>query len=146
MFVTDTILTAIMCAARSVYSWDVVITKVGDKLFFDKRDSSPLCYLTTNETAPDQVVLFFLKAQQDVFQVPEDKDNVNGTHQLSLEATSVNHSFAQQVKTTSFTFKLFSGLQERTYLQISESESFRSRRRKTSLLWIQVRKECLSMT
>eukprot|EP00210_Caulerpa_lentillifera_P003179 g3038.t1 len=83
IFATDSVLTTIMCATKSVYSWDVVITKVGDKLFFDKRDQSSLSYLTVNETAPDQVV--------------EDKDNINGTHQLSLEATIINQNFSQQV-------------------------------------------------
>jgi translation initiation factor 3 subunit D len=55
VFVTDTILTTIMCAAKSVYSWDIVVTKVGDKLFFDKREGSTLDLLTVNETAPEQV-------------------------------------------------------------------------------------------
>lgn len=55
VFVTDSILTTIMCAAKSVYSWDVVVTRVGDKLFFDKREGSTLDLLTVNETAPEQV-------------------------------------------------------------------------------------------
>jgi hypothetical protein len=55
VFVTDSILTTIMCAAKSVYSWDVVVTRVGDKLFFDKREGSSLDLLTVNETAPEQV-------------------------------------------------------------------------------------------
>lgn len=55
MFVTDTILTTIMCASKSVYSWDVVVTRVGDKLFFDKREGSTIDLLTVNETAPEQV-------------------------------------------------------------------------------------------
>ena len=29
MFATDTVLTTLMCAARSVYSWDVVVTRAG---------------------------------------------------------------------------------------------------------------------
>ena len=44
-----------MCAKSSVYSWDVVFTRQGDKLFIDKRDGGPLDLLTVNETAPDQV-------------------------------------------------------------------------------------------
>jgi hypothetical protein len=55
VFVTDTILTTIMCAAKSVYSWDIVVTRVGDKLFFDKREGSTIDLLTVNETAPEQV-------------------------------------------------------------------------------------------
>lgn len=53
VFATDTILTTLMCATRSVYSWDIIVTRVGDKVFFDKRDQSALDYLTVAETAPD---------------------------------------------------------------------------------------------
>ena len=40
MFATDKILSTLMCAPRSVYSWDVVVHKVGGKLFLDQRDAS----------------------------------------------------------------------------------------------------------
>ena len=40
VFATDAILATLMCATRSVYSWDIVVQKVGKKLFFDKRDDS----------------------------------------------------------------------------------------------------------
>lgn len=33
------ILATLMAATRSVYSWDVIAYRVGDKLFFDKRDT-----------------------------------------------------------------------------------------------------------
>ncbi len=55
MFVTDAILVALMCCKSSVYSWDVVVTRAGDKLFFDKRDGGPLDLLTVNETVTEQV-------------------------------------------------------------------------------------------
>lgn len=83
VFITDTILTCLMCVKSSVYSWDVVITRAGDKLFFDKRDGGSLDLLSVNETAPDQI--------------PEDKDNINGVQQLSLEATTINQNLSQQV-------------------------------------------------
>ena len=66
-----------------MYSWDIVVTRVGDKLFFDKRDQSSLSLVTANETSPDPV--------------PEEKDNINGVQQLSLEATMINQNFSQQV-------------------------------------------------
>lgn len=72
-----------MCIKSSVYSWDIVVTRSGDKLFFDKRDDSNLNLLTVNETAPDPV--------------PEDKDNMNGVQNLSIEATTINQNFSQQV-------------------------------------------------
>ncbi|KAI8464165.1 MAG: eukaryotic translation initiation factor 3, subunit 7 [Monoraphidium minutum] len=83
VFVTDTALSALMTAKSSVYSWDVVLTRVGDKLFIDKRDGGPLDLLSVNETAPEQI--------------PEDRDNMNGVQQLSLEATAVNQSLSQQL-------------------------------------------------
>ncbi len=45
---------------------------------------SSLNLLTVNETAPEPV--------------PEDRDNINGVQQLSLEATAVNQNFSQQVR------------------------------------------------
>lgn len=80
---TDVLLTSLMCAPRSVYSWDIVVTKAGGKLFFDKRDGSNLDYLTVAETAPESVL--------------EERDNINGVQQLSQEATAVNQAFSQQV-------------------------------------------------
>lgn len=55
MFATDALLTTLMCVKSSVYSWDLLATRVGDKLFFDKREASSLHLLTVNETAPDPV-------------------------------------------------------------------------------------------
>lgn len=37
VFMSDGVLAALMCAPRSVYSWDVLITKADGKLFFDTR-------------------------------------------------------------------------------------------------------------
>ena len=39
---TDTVLVALMTATRSIYSWDMVITKQKNRLTFDKRDGGPL--------------------------------------------------------------------------------------------------------
>ncbi|MEW5317508.1 MAG: hypothetical protein WDW38_008797 [Sanguina aurantia] len=83
VFATDALLTTLMCVKSSVYSWDLLATRVGDKLFFDKREASSLHLLTVNETAPDPVA--------------EDKDSMNGVQQLSLEATAINQNFSQQV-------------------------------------------------
>src|SRR5690349_1069270 len=40
VFASDVILTHLMASTRSIYPWDIIITKVGSKLFFDKRDGS----------------------------------------------------------------------------------------------------------
>eukprot|EP00850_Spirogloea_muscicola_P016839 SM000140S00588 [mRNA] locus=s140:76311:80526:- [translate_table: standard] len=82
VFATDAILSTLMCAPRSVYSWDIVVQRVGTKLFFDKRDSS-FDLLTVHETAQEQI--------------PDDKDSINSVHLLSQEATFINQNLSQQV-------------------------------------------------
>jgi translation initiation factor 3 subunit D len=38
VYATDSILALLMCAPRTVYPWDIVITRVDDKVILDKRD------------------------------------------------------------------------------------------------------------
>ncbi|CAI5469319.1 unnamed protein product [Closterium sp. Yama58-4] len=82
VFATDAILSTLMCAPRSVYSWDVVVHKSGGKLFFDQRDSS-FDLLTVNETATGIE--------------PAPEDSINGIASLSQEATFINQNFSQQI-------------------------------------------------
>lgn len=85
VFATDSIIATIMCAPRSVLSWDIVVQRVGDKLFFDKRDESDFDLLTVHETATE-------------FPFVEDPTNsVNSPRHLALEATYINFNFSQQV-------------------------------------------------
>lgn len=42
VFATDTILTTLMCCTRSVYPWDIIVQKVKNKIFLDKREDSDL--------------------------------------------------------------------------------------------------------
>ncbi|GMJ14681.1 hypothetical protein like AT4G20980 [Hibiscus trionum] len=83
VFATDTILATLMCAPRSVYSWDIVIQRVGNKLFFDKRDGSQLDLLSVHETCQEPL--------------PEAKDDINSAYSLSVEAAYINQNFSQQV-------------------------------------------------
>ncbi|PKU76780.1 eukaryotic translation initiation factor 3 subunit D-like [Dendrobium catenatum] len=83
VFATDAILSALMCAPRSVYSWDIIIQRVGNKLFFDKRDGSQLDLLSVNETSSETL--------------PEAKEDINSAHSLAVEATYINQNFSQQV-------------------------------------------------
>lgn len=83
VFATDAILSALMCAPRSVYSWDVVVQRVGNKLFFDKRDGSQLDLLSVNETSQEPL--------------PEAKEDINSAHSLGVEAAYINQNFSQQV-------------------------------------------------
>ena len=40
VFATDIILATLMTCARSKYSWDIVVERVGNKVFLDKRDNA----------------------------------------------------------------------------------------------------------
>jgi translation initiation factor 3 subunit D len=83
VFVTDTILAHLMACTRSVYPWDIVVTKLPNgTLFFDKRDNSSFDYLTVQETA---------------YQPPADDDGPNTPERLALEATMINQNFSQQI-------------------------------------------------
>ena len=53
VFATDSILATLMCASRSVNPWDIIVRRIGDKLFFDRRESSEIDMVSVNETAND---------------------------------------------------------------------------------------------
>mmetsp|Transcript_15544 Transcript_15544/g.60803 ORF Transcript_15544/g.60803 Transcript_15544/m.60803 type:complete len:535 (-) Transcript_15544:38-1642(-) len=84
VFCTDALLAMLVSAPRSVYSWDIVVHRVGSKLFLDKRDNGAEM-LTVYETAPDSPD-------------PENKDTYNRPSELSQEATLANQRFIQQVQ------------------------------------------------
>jgi len=86
VFATDAILAHLMASPRSVYPWDLVVQKLDDTLFFDKRDNSQFDYLTVNETAYEAPA-----PNQD------DPDNINNPDRLALEATMINQNFSQMV-------------------------------------------------
>jgi translation initiation factor 3 subunit D len=85
VFATDSIIGVLMTAPRSVYPWDIVITKTGNKVIFDTREGSQLDYVAVNENSTDPPM------------DTGDKDNINSPSALSLEATYINTNFAAQV-------------------------------------------------
>ncbi|KOS20851.1 Eukaryotic translation initiation factor 3 subunit D [Escovopsis weberi] len=87
IFATDSILSMLMCAPRSVYPWDIVIVRQGNKIFLDKRDNATLDMVTVNENAAD--------APLDA--ADGGKDVINQPSALAEEATYINHNFANQV-------------------------------------------------
>ena len=98
IFATDQILSMLMCAPRSVYSWDIVITRHGNKIFFDKRETggpNSLDLVSVNENAADAP----LEASEG------NKDSINLPGTLAEEATFINHNFANQVVHESETSK-----------------------------------------
>ena len=89
VYATDAVLAALMCATRSVISWDLVVQKVGPKLFFDKREESEFDLLTVNETAAEPP-----------YYHEDGTNSINWPRNLALEATFINHNFSQQVLKT----------------------------------------------
>jgi translation initiation factor 3 subunit D len=87
IFATDTILSILMCSPRSVYSWDLVITKHDGKVFIDRRDDSNLDMVTVNENAADAP----LETSEG------NKDTINNPIALMNEATHINNVFPLQV-------------------------------------------------
>ncbi|KKY35110.1 putative eukaryotic translation initiation factor 3 subunit d [Diaporthe ampelina] len=87
VFATDSVLSMLMCAPRSVYPWDIVIVKQGNKVFLDKRENAALDMVTVNENAADAP----LEASEG------SKDVINQPAALAEEATYINHNFANQI-------------------------------------------------
>jgi len=81
---TDHVLACLIAAGRSVYSWDIIITKVQNKLLFDKRENSQVDLLSVNETAADPPN-------------NDDKEHMNSPMKLAQEATCINQNFSQLV-------------------------------------------------
>jgi translation initiation factor 3 subunit D len=86
VYLTDSIMAALMCCTRSVYSWDIVVNRFKKRLIFDKRDKSDFDFLTVNETASNPP--------------NEEANHINSSRNLSLEATFINKNFSQQVLKT----------------------------------------------
>lgn len=100
VYTTDVILSVLMCAPRSVYPWDIVILREGNKLFFDKRDGGPFDTVTVNENAADPPQDAPLPnpnnpAEKNVQEQP----SINTATSLSLEATYINQNFIFQTVT-----------------------------------------------
>ena len=88
VFATDAIIAQLMAAARSVYSWDIVIQKMNGMLFLDKRENSTFDLLTVSETAHDPPT---------PVSTGNEEEDINLPDKLAVEATMINQSFSQQV-------------------------------------------------
>ncbi|KAI5123413.1 hypothetical protein M0805_006118 [Coniferiporia weirii] len=99
VYTTDVILSVLMCAPRSVYPWDIVIVREGNKLFFDKRDGGPFDTVTVNENATDPpqdpTVSTNPNNPNEKVTQPE-TPSINTATSLSLEATYINQNFGFQ--------------------------------------------------
>lgn len=81
VFGTDLIFSHLMTCTRSVIPWDLIVEKVGKKLFFDVREGTNFERLTVSETLADQ----------------NESSKTSQSNILCEEATRVNLGFMQQV-------------------------------------------------
>jgi translation initiation factor 3 subunit D len=98
IFATSDILSMLMCAPRSVYSWDIVIVHQGNKIYFDKREGTSLDLVTVNENAAD--------APMEIAESAGKQEAINTPSALAMEATFINHNFALQTVVESDTAKI----------------------------------------
>jgi translation initiation factor 3 subunit D len=91
-----------MCAPRSVYPWDIVIVREGNKVFFDKRDGGPFDTVTVNENAADPPQDPTAPNPSNPNEKVPEPPSINTATSLSLEATYINQNFGfQSVSETS---------------------------------------------
>ncbi|GBE62753.1 eukaryotic translation initiation factor 3 subunit [Babesia ovata] len=81
---TDQILSVLMTAARSKYSWHLNVTKIGNQIIVDKTNGSIVDMLTVNETSPEPPM-------------PDSEVKINRPPALGHEAVKVNQRIRQQV-------------------------------------------------
>ncbi|KAJ8600580.1 hypothetical protein CTAYLR_008165 [Chrysophaeum taylorii] len=102
---TDAIFSLLMASPRSVYPWDVVVTKVDGNLVFDKRDTAAFDFLTVSETShepPQDPPQPYDDNEAERAKLAQDPKNleINSPEKLSLEATMINQNFSQQILRT----------------------------------------------
>jgi len=121
VFTTDTVLSALMCAPRSVFSWDIVVTvSAGGEIWLDRRGASNLETLSVHETAAEAGA-----------PKPE-PEHINSVEKLSAEATVLNAAFIAQALPAGGKRREFGaapeGAAEALGLQPSASLAFRYRK------------------
>ena len=96
MYITDNILSVLMCAPRSVLPWDIVVNREGNKLFFDKRDGGTFDTVTVNENAADPPLDPLPPNPNNPNEKAPETPSINSATNLSLEATYINQNFGFQ--------------------------------------------------
>lgn len=112
IYITDSILSVLMCSTRSVYPWDIIITKKDKSIFFDKRDGGSFDFITVNENAADPPLenneikegetnktagTIAAQAKVAASLAGGIQNAINTPSALSLESTYINQNFAFQV-------------------------------------------------
>lgn len=96
MYITDSIISVLMCAPRSVLPWDIVVNREGNKLFLDKRDGGAFDTVTVNENAADPPLDPLPPNPNNPNEKAPEPPSINSATNLSLEATYINQNFGFQ--------------------------------------------------
>ena len=89
---SDQVLAFLMAANRSVYSWDLVITRNGNTILIDKRDTAvSVDFLTVNENSQDP---------PSFDETIDPLEQINSPVKLGIESTGIVQNFSQQVLLT----------------------------------------------
>lgn len=83
IYTTDNVMSAIMCCNRSKYSFDIVINKIGNKIFLDERNKI-LSNYSVDETSQNRPT-------------KKNTSKINTWTSLAQEATYINHVFKEQM-------------------------------------------------
>jgi translation initiation factor 3 subunit D len=86
---TDQVLSVVMAANRAVYSWDLMITRNGNTILIDKRDSaSSIDFQTVNENSSDPP-----SYDENI----DPLEQINSPVKLGIEATGVAQNVSQML-------------------------------------------------
>ncbi|KAJ9654961.1 hypothetical protein H2198_006075 [Neophaeococcomyces mojaviensis] len=127
IFATSDILSMLMCSTRSVYSWDIVILKQGNKIFLDKRLDNTIDLVTVNENAADAPLEADAPNAPGGAQTGVKPDSINTPGNLAMEATMINHNFALQVVQESQSAKLDMAHSNPFYVASEETDPLASK-------------------
>ncbi|KAJ1963972.1 hypothetical protein GGI12_001720 [Dipsacomyces acuminosporus] len=86
VFATDSVIATLMASTVSSSAWDVVVNRVGDKLFLDKRDGGPLDFPSVNENAAEPPI-----------ETGDKEGAINTASMLALEARDATRNYIRQV-------------------------------------------------
>lgn len=91
---TDTVLAALMTCLKSVYSFDLILTKKGNTLIIDKRDGGVI-------GSSPHLILDIYSVNENAAETPVeslDKDtNINSHDALAFEAFGINKLYSQMI-------------------------------------------------
>jgi translation initiation factor 3 subunit D len=82
---TESVLSMLMTCTKSIYPWDIMVTKKGNSIRLDKRNGGVVDYISVNENASE---------------TPLEGDGMNCRQALSVEATKLQKEVRDVIKSS----------------------------------------------